>query len=108
MPDLISILLLGIVLLLSLRILDYARRVVMFWIMLLLRCIFWASVLGGAYYVYVVGVEKAGREAGWFVGVVWGFVEDLVARSHQQDQHQSGGYGASFGGQRGSAKRMGW
>lgn len=80
MPDLISILLLAIILLVSLKILDYARRVIMFWVVLAMRLVFWGSLLGLAWYVYRVGVENAGRDLGWVWGFVEGFVEDFQRR----------------------------
>ncbi|KAA8652057.1 Apq12 family protein [Aspergillus tanneri] len=46
MPDLVSVLALAFVLLISLKILDYARRVIMFWVSLVLRLIWWGLVLG--------------------------------------------------------------
>lgn len=81
MPDLISILLLAIILLISLKILDYARRVVMFWVTLALRLVFWGTLLGLGWYVYRVGIEKAGMDLGWAWGVVEGFVEDFQGRA---------------------------
>lgn len=76
MPDLISIILLAVILLISLKVLDYARRVIMFWVLLAFRLVFWGTVLGLAWYAYRVGVENAARDLGWVWGVVVGFVED--------------------------------
>ncbi|KAJ5279788.1 Nuclear pore assembly and biogenesis protein APQ12 [Penicillium angulare] len=81
MPDLISVFMLLVILFISLKILDYARRVVMFWVTLAFRFVFWGSLLGLGFYVYKVGVENAGRDLGWVWGVVMGFVEDFQARS---------------------------
>lgn len=81
MPDLCSILLLALVLLLSLKVLDYTRRMIMFWVMLALRLVFWGSILGIGWYVYRVGLDNATRDAGWVWGVVEGFVHDFQMRS---------------------------
>lgn len=81
MPDLISIALLAIILLISLKILDYARRVVMFWVLLVFRLVFWGSVLALALYVWRVGIENTGRDLGWVFGVVEGFVGDFQAQA---------------------------
>ncbi|KAJ5587644.1 Nuclear pore assembly and biogenesis protein APQ12 [Penicillium hispanicum] len=81
MPDLFSIVLLALVLLISLKVLDYTRRMIMFWVTLAFRLVFWSSILGIGWYVYRVGVENAGRDAGWLWGVVEGFVQDFQARS---------------------------
>jgi hypothetical protein len=81
MPDLLSICLLAIIILVSLKILDYACRVIMFWVVLAFRIVFWGSLLGVGYYVYRVGVEDAARDLGWLFGVVSGFVGDYVEKS---------------------------
>ncbi|KAG5294753.1 hypothetical protein I7I48_11411 [Histoplasma ohiense] len=78
-PDLASLLILALILFISLRVLDYARRIITFWVMLVFRLVFWGSVVGAAYYVYVVGWERAAREAGWLLGLFQGFVEELWA-----------------------------
>jgi hypothetical protein len=77
MPDLLSICLLAIIILVSLKILDYACRVVMFWVFLVCRIIFWGSILGLGWYIYSVGIENAGRDFGWLWGVLYGFVDDF-------------------------------
>jgi hypothetical protein len=96
MPDLVQLLILGLVLFISLKVLDYARRVIMFWVMLVFRLVFWGSVLGLGLYVYRVGVENAGRDIGWLWGVVLGFVEDFQARA------------AANSGANGNASGRGW
>ncbi|KAJ5098814.1 hypothetical protein N7532_005815 [Penicillium argentinense] len=63
--DIFSVLILVAILYISLRILDYARRVIMFWVFLALRLVF----------------GNASRDLGWAWGVVEGFVEDFQARS---------------------------
>lgn len=81
MPDLFSIVLLVIVFYISLRVLDYARRVIMFWVMLAFRLVFWGSVLGFTWYVYRVGIDTAGRDVGWLFGVISGFIQDFQQRA---------------------------
>ncbi|KAJ6143181.1 Nuclear pore assembly and biogenesis protein [Penicillium samsonianum] len=81
MPDLLSIFLLAIIIFVSLKILDYAYRVVVFWVTLAFRLVFWGSILGVGWYVYSVGVENAGRDFGWLWGVVYGFVADFQEKS---------------------------
>lgn len=100
MPDLISVLLLAIILLISLKILDYARRMVVFWVTLAFRLVFWGSVLGLGWYVWRVGVENAGRDLGWVWGVVEGFVEDFQGRAAAAASSTGGGGGGGnvFGG----------
>ncbi|KAJ5689872.1 Nuclear pore assembly and biogenesis protein APQ12 [Penicillium macrosclerotiorum] len=81
MPDLVTILLLAIILLLSLKILDYARRIVMFWVTLAFRLVFWGTLIGLGFYIYQVGFERASRDLGWVWGAAEGFVEDFSKRS---------------------------
>lgn len=108
-PDLVSVLLLALILLVSLKVLDYARRVVVFWITLALRLLFWGVVLSVAWYVYRFGWEKASADAGWLWGVAEGFVENFQARGGQggfdgrpygsnQGRQQQAGYGSGYGG----------
>jgi hypothetical protein len=81
MPDLLSIFLLAVILFVSIKILDYAYRVVVFWVTLAFRLVFWGSILGVGWYVYSVGIENAGRDFGWICGVVYGFVSDFQEKS---------------------------
>ncbi|EKV17341.1 hypothetical protein PDIG_15700 [Penicillium digitatum PHI26] len=81
MPDLLSIFLLAIIIIVSLKVLEYAYRVVMFWVMLAFRLAFWGSILGLGWYIYSVGIENAGRDFGWLYGVIYGFVDDFQEKS---------------------------
>lgn len=102
--NILSFLTLLLAIYISLRILDYARRVIMFWVMLVLRLTFWAAVIGVGLWVYNVGVEKAVQDAGWFWGVVQGFLEDFVVNANTESATGRGGQyygGAGAGGSRG-------
>ncbi|KAH8697311.1 nuclear pore assembly and biogenesis-domain-containing protein [Talaromyces proteolyticus] len=101
--DLVSVAIMLLALYISLRILDYARRVVMFWVMFVVRLCFWAGVLGVGVYVYNVGVERAVTEAGWIWGVVQGFIEDFVADVEGKGQPRAAGY--AYQNQRGGRRR---
>ena len=78
-PDLFSILVLLALFVVSLKILDYTRRVITFWVVLVFRLAFWGSVLGVVWYAYSVGWEKASRDAVWAFGLLEGFVQELLA-----------------------------
>ncbi|WEW61648.1 hypothetical protein PRK78_007139 [Emydomyces testavorans] len=80
-PDLYSILILTFMLLISLEILKYARRVIKFWIVLVFRLLFWGAIIGGGWYVYNVGWGKASRDAAWILGLMEGFIRQLLAES---------------------------
>lgn len=104
-PDLVSILLLALILLISLKVLDYARRVIVFWVMLVLRLAFWGAVIGLAYYVYKVGWEDAVEGLGWAWGVAEGFVEDFVQNSSSAANTGKYGSGSGYGYGYGSGKQ---
>ncbi|CAI7646375.1 unnamed protein product [Penicillium manginii] len=95
--DLFTIFILLAILYVSLRLLDYARRVIMWWVVFALRLVFWGSIALSVLYVYQVGFEKAGRDLGWVFGVVEGFVEDFQARAAASAE---GGKGQATGGYR--------
>lgn len=78
-PDIFSILILLAVGIVSLKILDYTRRVITFWVVLVFRLAFWGAILGTAWYAYTVGWEKASRDAAWAFGLLEGFVQELLA-----------------------------
>ncbi|KAK2841598.1 hypothetical protein FQN49_006098 [Arthroderma sp. PD_2] len=96
-PDLYSILALLLIFFISLKVLDYARRVIMFWVMLVFRLVFWGVVLGGAWYAYTVGWEKVWHDTAWVLGLLEGFIQQLIA-----DNSSSGG------GRRSSRTAGGW
>lgn len=81
MPDILSVIVLLTILLISLKIVKYAFRVVMFWVLLAFRIIFWGSILGLGWYVYNVGIENATRDCGWLWGVLSGFVGDFEQKT---------------------------
>ena len=85
MPDLVSVLLLILILFLTLKVLDYARRIIVFWVVLVVKVVFWAVVLGGSYWVYQVGIERALANLGWFWGALQGFVEGGENRTRGKD-----------------------
>ena len=76
-PDLVSVFLLLLILFLSLKILDYTRRMVLFWVWLVFRVVFWGVILAVGYWVYSVGVERAGVEVGRALGLAKGVWEEF-------------------------------
>ncbi|KAK7721505.1 hypothetical protein SLS57_005185 [Botryosphaeria dothidea] len=72
-PDIASITLLVIVLLVSLKILNILYRAVMFWITLALRLVFWGTVVVLGLFVWSRGVDGAAQDlstwARYWVGV---------------------------------------
>ncbi|KAL1996789.1 hypothetical protein VTN49DRAFT_7654 [Thermomyces lanuginosus] len=77
--DLLPVLITLLALYISLRILDYARRVIVFWVTLFFRLVFWSAVLVFGLYAYQVGLERALTEVRWVVGVLIRFAGELMA-----------------------------
>lgn len=79
--DLFSVLILLGILYVSFRLLDYARRVIMWWVFLIIRVTFWGTLALLALYVWRVGFVVAAQDFGWAWGMVEGFVLDFQARA---------------------------
>ncbi|KAI1977353.1 hypothetical protein LOZ53_000846 [Ophidiomyces ophidiicola] len=105
-PDLYSILILFFVLVISLKILDYARRVITFWIVLFFRLLFWSAILGGGYYVYQVGWVKASQDAAWILGLFEGFIRQVIAESDASSKNGKSFRARSTG--NGQGRRSNW
>ena len=80
MPDLLSLLALVIIAFISFKVLDYVRRMVMWWVMLALKlCLILVAVQVG-WYVSQYGWEKTLNDAGW----VWGLLEGFIGETGAQ------------------------
>ena len=75
-PDLLTLLLFGIILLVSFKVLDYMRRAVMFWVFLALRCAFYVSLAGLGVYVYQRGPKQSVEDFGWVAGLLEGLFDE--------------------------------
>lgn len=104
--DLIPLLMTLLALYISIKLLDYARRMVMYWIRLAFSLVFYLSIGLGAWYIYAAGPEKAMNDLGWFVGVVGGLVQGWITAADQGQRQGSRdyryGYGAGAGAGSGS------
>lgn len=54
----------------------------MWWISMAVKFIFYSSIILAGLYVYRVGIQAAGRDLGWVLGLVEGFVEDFHTRAN--------------------------
>lgn len=84
-PDLFSVLILVFLFIISLKILDYTRRVIVFWVTFIFRLVFWSTIIGAGWYAYSVGLEKAARDAAWIFGLLEGFVQELLVANGRQE-----------------------
>ena len=72
--DLISILALMFIAFVSFKVLDYVRRVVMWWIALAFKLVLLLVIVQLGFYVHSYGWEKTLRDAGWLWGILEGFL----------------------------------
>lgn len=76
----------------SYKILNYVRQMVMFWLSWGFTILLWGAVGLGAWYVYVVGWEKALQDAGyawtWGVWFVERFVEAMMTKDDGDRQRR--------------------
>lgn len=84
-PDLFSVLILVFLFIISLKILDYTRRVIVFWVTLIFRLVFWGTIIGAGWYAYSVGLEKAAKDAAWIFDLLEGFVQELLVANRRQE-----------------------
>jgi hypothetical protein len=80
MPDIVSLLALIVIAFISFKVLDYVRKVVMWWVMLALKlCLILLAVQVG-WYVSKYGWEKTLNDAGWAWGLLEGFLGETGAQ----------------------------
>ncbi|KAL3434054.1 nuclear pore assembly and biogenesis-domain-containing protein [Aspergillus tetrazonus] len=93
MPDLASVLAIFFVLFLSLKILDYTRRAVMWWVWTTIWAAKWATILGAAGYIYLSGWEKVVQDLGYAFDFISGLLEQYghTLESAARDGHRPSG-----------------
>lgn len=102
MPSLISLLTLAVVAFVSFKLLDYVRRVVMWWIMLAFKLCLLLLVVQVGWYVSQYGWEKTLSDAGW----VWGIVEGFVGETGAQAQGSTNGRRDTTGSRTGGRQQV--
>lgn len=110
-PDVVTLLLLGVVLLVSLRVLDYIRRTLMFWINIAIRIGTFVLLAASVVYVWQRGVEQSLEDFGW----LWGLIEGLGDEGQRMGDRRAKGrereaqrakYAST--GRRGRTRGAGW
>ncbi|KAL1953451.1 hypothetical protein VTO42DRAFT_2809 [Malbranchea cinnamomea] len=94
-PDMFSIFALCLLFVISLKVLDYTRRVIVFWVTLIFRLLFWSTVIGISWYAYSVGREKASRDAAWVFGVLQSFIHEFLGANTGTEAREAGRSDAS-------------
>ncbi|KAF7717094.1 Uncharacterized protein PECH_004495 [Penicillium ucsense] len=113
MPDLMTSVMLVGLLLVSLVILDYVRRLVIWWVMwwvrFIVRVAFWGLVVFAGFYVYNFGVDKTVQDAGRLVGFAMGFAEQVWNMVESASANRNGhGNGNQKGSWNRGASGSGW
>ncbi|KAL6717980.1 hypothetical protein ACLMJK_004065 [Lecanora helva] len=75
-PDLLTLGILAVVLIVSLKTLDYMRRTIIYWISLGIRLGMWAALIGAGIYVSQRGMEQSVEDFGWVWGLLAGLGEE--------------------------------
>lgn len=78
--ELASLAVFVLVLFTTFKVVDYVRRMIMFWVFLVIKLIALLALVQLALYVYTYGIEKTLNDLGW----AWGFVESLMENTVQQ------------------------
>ena len=108
-PDIITLAILAVALIVSLRILDYMRRTIIYWVGLAIRMSLWFAIGGLGLYVWQRGFDQSVEDFGY----VWGFLQGLgnegeriggqKARGRERDARRMAGAG-----KRGRTRGAGW
>lgn len=95
--ELASLAIFVLVLFTTFKVVDYVRRMIMFWVFLAIKLVAVLALAQLALYVYTYGIEKTLNDLGW----AWGFVESLMENTVQQG-------GQEWNNVRGNAGRTGY
>lgn len=71
-PDMTTLALLAIMLLVSLKVLNMVRKTIVYWISMAMRLTMWGLVAAVGVYVWQRGVEQSMEDLGWVIGFVAG------------------------------------
>ena len=108
-PDLLTLGILALVLLVTLKALDYLRRTIIYWISVAIRLGMWASIIGVGLYVSQRGIEQSFEDFGWVWGLFAGLGEEgervgkRRAAGRERDARRMAGSGPS-----GRTRGAGW
>ena len=87
-PDILTLAVLAVALIISFRVLDYMRRTILYWVGLAIRLGLWVAIGGLGLYVWQRGFDQSMEDFGY----IWGFLQGL------------GHEGEKVGGQKARAK----
>ena len=108
-PDLITLGILAAVLIISLKVLDYMRRTIMYWMSMAIQLGMWVAVAGTIFYVSQRGMEQSIEDFGWAWGLFAGLGEEggkIGGRKATGKERAARRMAGS--GQRGRTRGAGW
>ena len=106
-PDIMSIIILAVVALVSLKVLDMTRRYIVYWINMALKLALWVSVGILGFYVYQRGMEQTVEDVGWLLGWL-GEMENQGERIGQTRARQKAFEARRASKPRGRPRGSGW
>ncbi|KAL8939027.1 MAG: hypothetical protein Q9211_002933 [Gyalolechia sp. 1 TL-2023] len=74
-PSLLSLALLALLLVISLKVLDMVRRTVIYWISIAIRLVMYVGMVIVGMWVYQRGLDQSLEDLGWLVGLLAGLSE---------------------------------
>ena len=102
-PDLASLALLLISLVVSLVILDMLWRAVVYWVRLFFKLVFWVSVIGVGFWVWSRGPDGLMEDVEMLIGVWSREYETWKQKAEMGDAWRRQQYGGTYGGSSGGA-----
>ncbi|KAG8533318.1 uncharacterized protein KY384_002101 [Bacidia gigantensis] len=110
-PDLVTLLCLAVILIISMKALEYMRKTVIFWLSLILRLGLYALLLGVGVYVWQRGLDQSLEDFGF----LWGLFEGLSEEGQKVGNRRAKGrewearnVRAGSTRKRGGARGSGW
>ena len=108
-PSLVSLALLAILLLVSLKLLDMVRRAVIYWISIAIRLLMYASFAFVGIWVYQRGLEQSLEDMRWTIGLLAGLAEQGEQLGHAKAaERQKDARRIPKGSSRGRTQGGGW
>jgi len=104
--DIVSFAALLLTIYLFVKIADYVRRSVFGWVIFFIKIALGLVALQAVFYINRNGMQKALSDAEWVLGLLWGLLEQKVARLGNARDNQTGGFGGTGGYAYGGGKQQ--
>jgi Nuclear pore assembly and biogenesis len=104
--ELVPLAILVLVLFTTFKVLDYARRIIMWWVFMAFKLGFLLLMVLAALYVHTYGLEKSLRDAGWLWGILEGLFENTMQNGQQEWNNVRGNTGRAQSGYRQGSRKV--